>query len=217
MFQHGSEGNATGACRKPCSFVERRKLGKVEWQLTTPLWTSAKSLIACGEKLLGAASMRISILCTLALLAGCSADVDNRSDVPVNERKLVDASKRPSVAGELEPIGMEIIALNNLSDAGCAISADDSAGILFMARMEDPHFLLNGELVALMPSPGDQALPYGVSTHYEGPGYSAKLSIDMGSQRVVGPETSDYTGSLDIRDTSDRIAFTHSGTIQCGA
>ena len=149
----------------------------------------------------------------IAIVTGCSGDsIERLNFVATN-----NAMEELDVAIQLEHIGPQAISKYDLSDAGCSVSTDNGERLLFISRMEDAHFLLEGDLQALVPRPGTATLPYGVSTHYDGLAYSAEITIDNDSERLVDLETSDWVGRLIIRDTEERIVFKYSGTVRCGA
>jgi len=160
--------------------------------------------------------MRIHAIMVLMFLTGCGGETPEQ-EAPVDFGAINEAAEGPSIPIELDPIGPEIIADNNLSDAGCHVREGDSEDLIFIARAQDAHFILDGRLRTMAPHPGEGTLPYGTGTHYDGLEFSAEISIDSDSEGLIGPETSEYSGQLVIKDSKDRLVFERVGTIICGA
>lgn len=158
--------------------------------------------------------MRIYTILVIALVAGCSGEA---AEEPLDYAAMNEAAEGPSIPILPDAIGPEIIADNNLSDAGCYVRAGNGEDIIFIARFEDAHFMLDGQLHTMAPHPGERTLPYGAGTHYDGLEFSSEITIDQDSELQTGPETSEYSGQLVIRDSKDRPVFEHLGTIICGA
>ena len=157
--------------------------------------------------------IRLSIISAVAIASVCSADKIEQSVIVASNNTL----EEQDVAIPLDHIESDIILKNNLSDAGCGVSIDNGARLIFISRAEDAHFLLDGNLKTLFPRRHTATLPYGVSTNYDGPAYSAEIMINYDSERPIGPETSDYGGRLIIRDAEKRIVLNYSGKVRCGA
>ena len=161
--------------------------------------------------------MRSYEMLAVALITRCSGEMASQQRPPQLQSVATEVARNSSISIELGSIGRELIDQHDLADAGCGVPAGGKDGYLFLARMEDAHFVLDGELVSLVPQSGAETLPYGVSKYYEGQTYSTEISIDRDSERMLGPETWDYNGRLVIRDANGQIAFTYTGTIDCGA
>ena len=95
--------------------------------------------------------MRICGTLAFALVTGCSNAVADQTESPLNYVVANETAMRSGASIQLDLIERGTIEKHNLYDAGCSVPAEESEGFLFIARMEDAHFLLNGKLVSLAP------------------------------------------------------------------
>lgn len=151
-----------------------------------------------------------------ALCAACSEQPPATSE-PVDYRQMNEDAEGPGSLVKLEAMDFAFISENGLSGAGCYIRQPGGTDLLFIAQDEAAYFLLGNRLRTLAPHAVEQQFPYGVSDHYDGRQYSVELKLDMDSGTSTGPELSEYSGGLTIRDAKERIVYEYYDTVHCGA
>lgn len=118
----------------------------------------------------------------------------------------------------LDPIRYPEIEKHQLYGAGCSLVPDGGGmGAVVIAMAEEGYLIRDGELLRFAADAGSAELPYLARRKYTGLAYSFTLDIDQGSGQKSGMETSDYRGTLTVRDNYDRIVFKADGLTQCGA
>ena len=156
-------------------------------------------------------------------LSACSGEV------PAGEREAQDAAIAESVreaneAGPpLEEVVPETIALsdmeaNDLLGLGCAYTPGTSMGVRVIARETDAYMMIEGELARFAADPGSRELPAKSRTLYNGREYSLRLAIDGGDGESDDEgEGAGDEGTIWLYDRLDRLVYTGSGAVDCGA
>ena len=118
----------------------------------------------------------------------------------------------------LDPIRYAEIEKYEISGAGCAFAPDGGGlGAVALAMADEGYLIRKGELQTLAADKGSKELPYLARQKYDGREYSFTLDLDESSGEQSGYETTDYRGTLTVRDGSDRVLYRASGLTQCGA
>ena len=118
----------------------------------------------------------------------------------------------------LDPIRYPEIEKHNLYGAGCSFAPDGGGlGAVALAMAEEGYLIRKGELLTLAADKGSKELPYLARRKYDGREYSFTLDLDEAGGEQSGYETTDYRGTLTVRDGSDRVLYRAEGLTQCGA
>jgi len=158
--------------------------------------------------------MRIVLTLMVALLAGCGSENDGRQGTvdynEINRRALGPA--RP-----IEPEPIRAFELTGIGPYTCIVAGEGEGEVLFVATPSIGAMRLRGENVRFNSAPSDEPLPYDISSRFDGQSYTVELFVDLRSEAPAGPELAYYIGGMTVRDRYDRIAFEHSGRVECGA
>ena len=85
-----------------------------------------------------------------------------------------------------------------------------------VAAVEDAFMKIEGEVHRFAADPGSRELPMRTRSLYNGKEYSVRLSIDEQQQQTEGA-TTDYEGSVTLRDRFGRVVYEGVGLAQCKA
>ena len=161
--------------------------------------------------------MRFAVPFAVLALTACSSEPgEQERQAAVAE---VEANQTPSPETlVLEPITYPDIEENNLFGAGCSFAPDGGGvGAVAIAMAEDGYLKRNGEVLKFAADSGSRELPYLARREYDGTAYSFTLDIDDASGAPSGMESSDYSGSLTVRDAYEAVVYEATGIVQCGA
>ena len=165
--------------------------------------------------------MRSIALFAVALLAACGPSPREKAEADKRAVKEVKANQvPPPLMLSLDPISFADVEQANLFGAGCNFlpKTEDAAGIaMLIAQGDAAYFKRDGEIVRLASDAGSAELPYGARAEYDGLTFSLSLQIEEEEGTQSGDETSDYPGTITIRDAYERPVLTENGTVQCGA
>ena len=161
-------------------------------------------------------------LCLIPLaLAACDnsppADQEAEREAAVAE---VQANQKPPPEDlTLDPIRYAEIEKYDLYGAGCSFTPEgEGLKTVALANPEMGYFIRRGELQTLAADMGSRELPYLARQKYDGREYSFTLAIEDGDEGTQsGYETTDYSGSLTVRDGADNVLYNERGLVQCGA
>ena len=161
--------------------------------------------------------MRLLAISALLVLGACSdgpSEEERQADVAE-----VEANQQPPVEQfEPDPIRYREIEKYDLFGAGCSFAPDGGGlGAVALGLADEGYLKRNGEIVRLAADKGSDELPYLARRKYDGTDYSFTLDLDRESGAPTGDETSDYSGTLTVRDGKDRVVYSSTGIAQCGA
>lgn len=170
--------------------------------------------------------MRILASFLVLACAACGSDVlpdeqDLLDEQAVAMVEQANAVEPPLEAVVPEPILYPDIETHDIYGASCAYAPGTSLGARVIARQADAYIKLDGEIIRFAADPGARELAYGTRSLYNGREYSLRLQID-GEGKVSGPdgeasEVLEYEGTISLRDRWDRVIYTGTGSVQCGA
>ena len=161
--------------------------------------------------------MRIAIPTLLLALAACSSEPDE-AERQADVAEVEANQEAPAEVLELQPILYPDIEKNDLYGAGCSFAPDGGGlGAVALGLADEGYLKRNGEIVRLAADKGSDELPYLARRKYDGTDYSFTLDLDRESGAPTGDETSDYSGTLTVRDGKDRVVYSSTGIAQCGA
>lgn len=131
----------------------------------------------------------------------------------------VEANQQPPVEQfEPEPIRYREIEKYDLFGAGCSFAPDGGGlGAVAIAMADEGYIIRDGDLLRFAADAGSRELPYLARSKYTGLEYSFILDLDEAGGEQSGMETTDYRGSLVVRDAGDRVVYEADGLVQCGA
>lgn len=164
------------------------------------------------------------LLALLAMgVAACGDEVSPEQQAADN-RVLSDlvreANDNPPPLDEVvpEPILYDDIEANDLYGLSCAYAPGTSMGARVIAREVDAFMKIDGELVRFAADPGSRELPANSRTLYNGRTYSLRLEIaEEPNEASLDGGVQSFEGTMWLRDRFDRVIYTGSGTVQCGA
>ncbi|RKF23418.1 hypothetical protein D6851_02825 [Altericroceibacterium spongiae] len=166
--------------------------------------------------------MRVALLGAVILLAGChkeltpeeQADKDRR-DIAMIEK--AQQSARPPLT-EITPDSITYVDIeeHDLSGSGCNYAPGTSLGTRVIAQPEVAYMKIDGKMTRFARDIGARELPLGTWSKYDGLEYSLRLKIS-GEGRPAGNKTTNYDGSVILRDAFNRVVYDGSGLVQCSA
>jgi hypothetical protein len=165
--------------------------------------------------------MRRFSLPALLLLSACGQP-DEQTEQDEHTGAAVDTKEGPQPLSEsLTPqqIAFTDIEQSQFFGAGCAFLPEGREGydpVLYTVG-ERGLIKLENKLITLAADAGSAEFPYGTRDAYAGGGYRLGLTRGGGQGELAGEESVRWTGSLAIRDQSQRIVYQSAGTLECGA
>lgn len=162
----------------------------------------------------------ISFLAVVAL-AACQGEMSEEeraaADAAAAER-VREANDAPPPMVEIVPdaIGYPEMEANDLLGLACAYAPGTSMGARVIARETDAYMKIDGEMERFVADPGSRELPAKTRTLYNSREYVLRLAIeDEVAQGEI--EDTNYEGTIWLYDRWDRIVYTGTGTVNCGA
>ena len=117
-----------------------------------------------------------------------------------------------------EPIRYPDIEKHDLFGAGCSFVPDGAGlGAVAIGMADKGYMIRKGELLVFAADMGSAELPYLARRKYDGREYSFTLDLDDTDGQQSGYETTDYRGTLTVRDGEDSVLYQAQGLTQCGA
>jgi hypothetical protein len=113
-----------------------------------------------------------------------------------------------------EPILLRDIERYDLYGEACNYAPGTSLGTRVVSRESDAFVKVDGEVQRLAADPGSRELPMRTRTLYNGKKYSLRLAID-GEGTPDGAGTTNYEGSVTLRDSYGRVVYEGTGLAQC--
>lgn len=159
-------------------------------------------------------------ICGLAVaLAACGPTPEEQAAADARAVAEVEATQEaPAEPLVLDPIRYREIEKYDLFGAGCSFVPDGGGlGAVAIAMADEGYLIRKGELLRFAADKGSPELPYLARREYDGLEYSFTLDLDEESVQKSGMETSDYRGSLTVRDGNENVVYRASGLTQCGA
>ncbi|MEZ5682509.1 MAG: hypothetical protein R3E14_14565 [Erythrobacter sp.] len=161
--------------------------------------------------------MRIAISLVLLSLAACSSE-PNEAERKAAVAEVEANQEAPAEVLEPRPILYPDIEKNGLYGAGCSFAPDGGGlGAVALAMADEGYMKRGEEILQFAADKGSDELPYLARRKYDGKDYSFSLDLDRDSEAPSGEETSDYSGTLTVRDGKDRVVYSATGIVQCGA
>lgn len=172
---------------------------------------------------------RFGLLVLAMMVAACTDDVSDAEQESENAA-LAERVREANDAGPpLDQVVPETIdypdmEANDLLGTSCSYAPGTSMGVRVIARESDAWMKIDGELMRFAADPGSRELPAKTRTSYNGTEYSLRLEI--GDAEAEGDavaegegETEDTVleGTMWLYDRWDRVVYTGSGTVNCGA
>lgn len=165
---------------------------------------------------------RLAIL-TMAMgaLAGCGDDLSAEEraarDAAMAERvRAANETPPPLVEIVPEAIGYPEMEANDLLGLACAYAPGTSMGARVIARESDAYMKIDGEMQRFAADPGSRELPANTRSLYNSREYTLRLEQE---DEIAEGEIEDttYGGTIWLYDRWDRVAYTGTGTVNCGA
>lgn len=157
----------------------------------------------------------------LLMLSACaddlSADEQAAQDAAIADRVREANDAGPPVEEVVpEAISYADMEANDLLGQACSYAPGTSMGVRVVAREADAYMMIDGELVRFAADPGSRELPANSRTLYNGREYALRLAIDdLIAEGEI--ESATYEGTIWLYDRLDRVVYTGSGPVNCGA
>lgn len=164
--------------------------------------------------------MRLLPLFVLLALAACEKPptAAERAADDAKAVAMVEAANRryaPPQALAPQPIKTADLQKHALLDAGCAFVTEDRDPVLLL-RPKRAFMKLGRELTSYASDPGSAELPLGTWTHYVGKAGSLRIA-KTGEADGTAQNQLAWRATVTATDDHDRIVYTSSGTLRCGA
>lgn len=157
----------------------------------------------------------------LLVLAGCDVEPtpEELAQADARDVALVEAANDVTPPLKLvtpEPILLPDIERYDLYGMACNYAPGTSLGTRVVSRESDAFVKIEGEVHRFAADPGSRELPMRTRTLYNGKEYSLRLAID-GEAEPESDGTSNYEGSVTLRDRYGRVVYEGTGLAQCKA
>lgn len=108
---------------------------------------------------------------------------------------------------------------HDLLGLACSYAPGTSMGVRVIAREADAYMKIGGEMIRFAADPGSRELPAGTRTLYNSREYSLRLAIEDKGDAVQAPDGGAQLseGTVWLRDRFDRVVYTGTGAVNCGA
>jgi len=158
-------------------------------------------------------------IAALLALAGCGREPTPEEQAMADARDVAMVEAANEVMPPLdevtpEPILLPDIERFDLYGEACNYAPGTSLGTRVVAREADAFVKIEGEVHRLAADPGSRELPLHTRTLYNGREYSLRLTM-MPQDGTEGEETTDYEGSVILRDQWGRVVYEGTGLAQC--
>ncbi|QPC99944.1 hypothetical protein [Qipengyuania soli] len=161
--------------------------------------------------------MRFAITVALLLLGACSSE-PSEADRQAAVAEVEANQEAPPEMLDPRPIRYPDIEKYGLYGAGCNFAPDGGGlGAIALAMADEGYMKRGEEILRFAADKGSDELPYLARHKYDGKDYSFTLDLDRDSGAPTGDETSDYSGTLTVKDGKDRVVYRATGIAQCGA
>jgi len=165
--------------------------------------------------------VRIAIPALLLLATACDEaplDAEQESENAALVERVREANDAGPPLDEVVPetIGYPDMEANDLLGQACSYAPGTSMGVRVIARETDAYMKIDGELVRFAADPGSRMLPANSRTLYNGLKYTLRLAIDDPPAEGEIEDTA-YEGTMWLYDRWDRVVYTGTGSVNCGA
>lgn len=152
----------------------------------------------------------------LFLVAGCEKEPSPEEQALADARDIAMVKAANDVMPPIEMVTPEPILLPDIErydlyGEACNYAPGTSFGTRVVARQADAFMKIEGEVHRFAADPGSRELPMRTRTLYNAKEYSVRLSIEEQDG------SSDYEGSVTLRDRFDRVVYEGTGLAQCKA
>ena len=157
----------------------------------------------------------------LLVVAGCDREPTPEEQALADARDVAMVEEANDAMPPLrqvtpEPILLPDIERYDLFGEACNYAPGTSLGTRVVAREADAFVKIEGEVHRLAADPGSRELPMHTRTLYNGKQYSLRLTMEP-QESAAGEETTDYEGSVILRDQWGRVVYEGTGLAQCKA
>ena len=164
---------------------------------------------------------RLALPAMLLLTTACEyepseAELESENAALADRVREANDAGPPPVDVVPETITYADMEVNDLLGLACSYAPGTSMGARVIARETDAYMKINGEMVRFAADPGSRELPAKTRTLYNGRQYSLRLAIE-GAVAEGESEGTTYEGTMWLYDRWDRVAYTGTGTVNCGA
>lgn len=168
---------------------------------------------------------KVWAVAAVLVLAGCDMgpSPDEQAQADARDVEMVETANDvmpPLALVTPDPILLPDIERYDLYGQACNYAPGTSLGTRVVAREADAFVKIEGEVHRLAADAGSRQLPMRTRTLYAGKEYSLRLAIsDSGndSGAAEGEDTTDYEGSVTLRDRFGRVVYEGTGLAQCKA
>ena len=163
--------------------------------------------------------MRQIMAIAVLLLAGCADEPSPDQQALADERDVAMVEAANDVMPPLEqvtpdPILAPDIERFDLFGEACNYAPGTSLATRVVARPSDAFFKIEGSVVRLAADPGSRELPMNTRTLYSGKEYALRLEIE-GEGETAPDGSTNYEGSVTLRDEYGRVIYEGTGLAQC--
>ena len=153
------------------------------------------------------------------LLTGCDGGPSPEEQAAADARDVAMVEAANEVMPPLkqvtpDPILYPDIERFDLFGEACNYAPGTSLGTRVVARPSDAFFKIEGSVVRLAADPGSRELPMNTRTLYSGKEYALRLEI-KGEGETAADGSTNYEGSVTLRDEYGRVIYEGSGLAQC--
>jgi hypothetical protein len=156
----------------------------------------------------------------LLALAGCDREPTPEEQALADARDVAMVEAANDVMPPLEQVTPEPILLPDIErydlyGEACNYAPGTSLGTRVVAREADAFVKIDGEVHRFAADPGSRELPMRTRTLYNAKEYSLRLAMEPEGE--AGDETTDYEGTVTLRDQWGRVVYEGTGLAQCKA
>lgn len=162
------------------------------------------------------------ILALAVPLAACGSapsphDKAREDAAAIAEVKAAQDDRPPVAAITLLPLGTSAAEKYDGGGSGCSLTVSpDGAAVLALGPRR--AVIKTGPYPTMLASdPGSAKMPLDTWAHYVGKDLSVTVEKGAGTGAVPGVDALEWPARVTVRDAWDRMVYTGSGTLRCGA
>jgi hypothetical protein len=155
------------------------------------------------------------------VLAACADEPTPQEKAAADQRAIALVEKGNATQPLLEPVAPEPILYpdieqHDLAGANCNFAPGTSIATRVIARPDDAFMKIDGEIVRFGADSGSAELPLGTRSRYLGREHELQLRL-TGEGESSGTQTTDYQGTVTLRDAYGRVTYEATGLARCGS
>jgi hypothetical protein len=161
-------------------------------------------------------------IATAALLSGCEPEPSAAEQAAADARDIAMVEAAQERHPPIQPVTPQAIAYSDLErlklpGASCRFEPAGGRDPIMLAFERQAVMLFEGEPTTFASDTGGPPGPVGTWLHYVGKALSLRIEKGDGDGVRAGNDALEWAAKLAVRDEFDRVIYTRSGRLRCGA